>query len=124
MEKEMIERLALLEAEVANIKETIKGHGRTNWGVIISGVGTFIVVITLYLRPFADTQREIKKSVSGVSGAFHKHIVDGHPTRVEKRLEDFQGQYYRFATFTHGRIDRIEEAQRRIGGWSTTTRKK
>ena len=79
--------VARLETSVQKMADAVVQGSKTNWGVIFSGLGTVVVVMLLYVQPFADSIRKLRHDVDEQSREFVAHVRDGHPRRVEQKVD-------------------------------------
>lgn len=93
------DRVARLETAVTNIDGRldhidrtlgqIASANKTNWGVVGTIAGVFVAGAvwfnSLVTDPILQTQERHEQALTRIAAAFHEHVRDGHPRRVEAK---------------------------------------
>ena len=79
-------------SKLDDLTEETSKRNKTDWATLATWVGVALVVVGAVLWPRIETDHRHEKFHSEISDSFVGHIRDGHPERIDDKLEAiFQG---------------------------------
>lgn len=74
-------------AKLDQIVNTISMNGKTPWANVFAGMSLIALIGLSMLSYLGGTDGRIERSLNKLTDTFIEHIKDGHPRRVEQRME-------------------------------------
>lgn len=99
------------DRQITRLIEVQNTMGRANYPLLISAVTLVAFIGTLLAAPFAFNVARVDGNVTKVTEALATHISDGHPRRIDERLDALRERLDEYAKTNREIVELRDELQ-------------